>query len=235
MDDTKSMYPDTYDSSSPEITVATLVIYAIAIAIGYLLTAIPMAKIFQKANVESWKAWVPIYNSWTFLELGGQKGWYALLALTAVIPFIGFFGSLVSAVFLCIAAYKIGLAFQKEGVWVVLYIFFPVIWLFILAFDSSRFNPAAMQPIQQGGYYNPNQQNYGAPQQGYYSTPVQPQTGYPQAPQADSGNPQQQQGYSSPAAPPSPYNTPSVENPYTDKTDEDHRDSYNDNNSDNQK
>ncbi|MDQ1550284.1 MAG: hypothetical protein QOD27_1942, partial [Microbacteriaceae bacterium] len=42
---------------------------------------------------------------------------------------------------MCIAAYNIGIAFAKESAWVVLYIFLPWLWLAIIGFDSSRWEP----------------------------------------------------------------------------------------------
>jgi hypothetical protein len=39
-----------------------------------------------------------------------------------------------------IAMYKIGLKFGKEGWWVILAIFVPIVWIAILAFDSSKWN-----------------------------------------------------------------------------------------------
>lgn len=103
---------------------------AVVTITAYAFTSFLLGKIFKKAGVESWKAWVPIYNNWVTLELGGQKGYWAALA---IIPFV----NIVSAIFMLIAMYHIGLRFGKEGVFVLLAIFLPLVWYIWLAFDSS--------------------------------------------------------------------------------------------------
>lgn len=117
-----------------------VIIFAVVIAlISYAITAWFTGEIFAKAGLEKWKAWVPVYNNWVFLELGGQKGWYILLGLLSAIPLVGFVASIFLIVVLCMAAYNIGNNFNKPSFWwVVLYFFLPVIWLGILAFDGSR-------------------------------------------------------------------------------------------------
>jgi hypothetical protein len=77
-----------------------------------------------------------VLTAW-FLRLGGQAGWWALVAF---VPFVG----IASGVFICLAAYNIGLRFGKTGAWVVLYILVPYVWWGIFAFDRSVWNP---QPI----------------------------------------------------------------------------------------
>lgn len=100
----------------------------------YAVFAFFLGRVFEKAGLEQWRAWIPVYSSWKFLELGGQKGWIILLA------FIPFVGQIAVTVFLCIAAYNIGISFGKSGAWVVLYFFLSIIWAAIIAFDDSRWN-----------------------------------------------------------------------------------------------
>jgi hypothetical protein len=122
------------------VTVIFTVFYIVLLAGIYVISSWFLSKIFVKAGEPAWKGWVPVYNSWTFLELGGQAGWWALVAF---VPFVG----IASSVFICIAAYNIGLRFGKTGVWLVLYILVPYVWWGILAFDSSRWNPNPLQGI----------------------------------------------------------------------------------------
>lgn len=105
--------------------------------VSYIVSSIFMGMMFKKAGIPAWKAWVPIYNAWTFLEMGGQKGWISLLVILAVIPIIGLIPAIVVTVFMCIAAYKIGLGFGKEGWFVLLYIFLTLVWLIWLAVDKT--------------------------------------------------------------------------------------------------
>jgi hypothetical protein len=109
-------------------------IYVVFILGFYALNAWFLSLVFRKVGIRRWKAWVPVYNSWVFLELGGQQGWLAILALIPI-------ANIVAFVFMCIAAYNVGLAFAKEGAWVVLYVFLPWLWLAIVGFDSSRWEP----------------------------------------------------------------------------------------------
>lgn len=113
-----------------------VVFILIGAIIGYVINAFLLGRIFKKAGVEQWKAWVPIYNTWITFELGGQKGWMALLLLVPVV-------NIVAVIFYFIAAYYIGLKFGKEGVFVLLAIFLPIVWLAWLAFDKSTWKGAA--------------------------------------------------------------------------------------------
>jgi hypothetical protein len=112
----------------------------ISAVIGYVVGALLLSRIFKKAGVEPWKAWVPIYNTWVMLELGDQKGYWAVLMLIPVV-------NLVALVFLIIAEYKIGLKLGKEGPFVLLAIFLPIVWLIWLAVDKSTWQGA--KPVAQ--------------------------------------------------------------------------------------
>lgn len=101
--------------------------------VTYAVNAFLLARVFKKAGLAQWIAWVPFYNMWKFLELGGQQGFWAVLS---VVPIVSY----ASLVFVYIAAYKVGLSFAKEGWWVLLAIFVPTVWLAILAFDSSKWH-----------------------------------------------------------------------------------------------
>ncbi|MDR1300700.1 MAG: DUF5684 domain-containing protein [Candidatus Nomurabacteria bacterium] len=103
----------------------------ILIVVGiYIITAVLMMKLFKKFDVAGWKAWVPFVNTWTFLELGGQHGWWQFVPVAGVI-------------FTIIAAYNIGLKFNKGGAFVVLYIFLPIIWYIIMALKSTTLSQTA--------------------------------------------------------------------------------------------
>lgn len=131
-------YGNTYGTTSnvsPEVAAGVaammFLIMFIFVAISYVVTAFLLGRIFKKAGVEQWKAWVPIYNTWILLELGDQKGFWAILAL---VPFV----NIVAVIFTVIAMYNIGLKLGKSSAFVLLAIFLPLIWLIWLAFDSSK-------------------------------------------------------------------------------------------------
>ena len=105
----------------------------------YVVMALCLMQIFKKAGVKPWIAWVPFYNHWKMLEIGGQQGFWAILA---IIPFV----NIVSAVFTYIAMYNIGLKLGKDGAYVLLAIFLPPVWFILMAIDKSPWNDAAGAP-----------------------------------------------------------------------------------------
>ena len=147
----ESTYVHTSLNTSQAVGLAALgigfILFALVMAIGaYVLFAIFTGKIFKKAGVPAWMAWVPFLNNWKFLEIGGQQGWLSLLTLTAIIPFVGWIGSIVSVVFMAIAAYNIGLKLGRTGSWVLMYIFLSPVWLIIMGVDHNPWNEAAGAP-----------------------------------------------------------------------------------------
>lgn len=132
----------TSNAATNNSTLISLVVLVGAI-VAYAVNSFLLAKIFAKAGIEQWRAWVPIYSNWIFLELGGQKGWIALLLLGGIIPFVGFVAPIIAAVFLSIAAYRITLSLRGDGIWVVAYILIPVVWLAVFAFNDSTWEKKA--------------------------------------------------------------------------------------------
>ncbi len=120
-------------AAAPGIILLFVFLTFIAVAAIYALHAFLLGRIFKKAGVEQWIAWVPFYNTWKLLELGGQPGYWAVLAIISPL-------GIVTAVFTYISMYHIGLRLGKSGAWVVLGIFLPTVWMAILAFDSSKWD-----------------------------------------------------------------------------------------------
>ena len=108
-------------------------LFAIAL---YVVSALCMMSIFKKAGVIAWIAWVPFYNQWKLLEIGGQQGFWAVLAIVPIV-------NIISAIFMYIAMYHIGKKLGKEGAFVLLAIFLPIVWFIWLAVDHSKWNDAA--------------------------------------------------------------------------------------------
>ena len=162
--------------------------------IVYVISSLLLMKIYAKMGIEGWKAWVPIYNMWVFLEAGAYPGWLSLLTF---VPF----ANIVAVVFIVMAAYRIGEGFGKDGAWIVLFIFLPIVWYAIIAFDSSQWRglsgglmsgpsaAAANRGMQTGGYAYAGQPGYG--QAGGYGR----QPGYGQQPGAQPQQPYGSQPY----------------------------------------
>ncbi len=103
----------------------------------YVVSSLSLMKIFKKAGLaDAWAAWIPFYNTWRMLEIGGQQGFWAVLAIIPI-------ANIVSAVFVFIAAYHIGLKLGKSGAFVLLAIFLALVWYLWLAFDKSTWNEDA--------------------------------------------------------------------------------------------
>ncbi len=132
-------YTTTYQTSGAvegAAAAAFAVMMLFAVFIGYAITAIFLMLIFKKAGVPGWAAWVPFYNNWKLLEIGGQQGFWSVLS---IIPFV----NIISAIMIYIALYHIGIKLGKSGAFVVLAIFLPLVWIIWLAVDKSVWNDEA--------------------------------------------------------------------------------------------
>ena len=100
----------------------------LVLAIGiYIATSIASMKIFQKAGLPGWKAWVPFYNR--------------ALSLLSLIPFGG---AIVLFILMCFSANEISKKLGKSDI----FILFPLgvvsfgittmIWLFMAGFGKSE-------------------------------------------------------------------------------------------------
>ncbi len=106
----------------------------VVLVITYIIHSFLLGRIFAKAGVKQWIAWVPFYNIWQIYTLGGQRG--LLWTILLFIPII----NIVAYIFFYIAQYEIGLKLQKEGWFVALALFVPIVWLVWRAFDVSKWD-----------------------------------------------------------------------------------------------
>lgn len=112
----------------------------------YLFYSLALTFIFKKAGLKAWPAWVPIFNVWRLLQLGGQKGWWVLIGLIPIV------GTIIYLVFLIIAGIKIQTALGKPGVFYLLAIFLTPVWYGLLAWDSSTWQPRHTPIVPPSGY-----------------------------------------------------------------------------------
>lgn len=133
--------------------VLTMITLLLVFLIGfYVLISFAFMRIFKKAGLPAWKAWVPYYNSWLFLELGGYNGALSLLVLGLyMLPVsgIGFIAGVVGFVFNCLAAKEISAKLNKSNT----FFLFPlgaltfgitaIIWYFIVASGDNQWNDIA--------------------------------------------------------------------------------------------
>ena len=175
-----SYYTTTYDSGAAVAVGAGALLFSFIVAvIFYVVFAYFLSRIFKKANVDKpWAAWVPVYNNWKLLEVGGQQGFWAVLAFIPVV-------NIASAIFMYIAMYNVGLKLNKEGVFVLLAIFLPPVWLIWLALDSSTWDDSK-----------------GAPSLAATATPVAPTNTPPTPPSAPTSTPPAAPSDTTPPTPP---------------------------------
>lgn len=177
------------DPASVAASGAALLLIAAFVIITYVIYAFGLMKLFEKVEgVPKWAAWVPFYNTWTFLEIGGIKGFWALFTL---IPYVG---AVLVSIMTLIASYNIGKGFRKEspGLWTVFFFFLPLIWVYVLAFNKDTWlglegtNPVAYSEPKysqlttgyNNGYQQQGYQTQGYPQQGYGQNNYQNPQGY---------------------------------------------------------
>lgn len=129
-------YDAGYGAAGAVLGLVFFTFYIFLILAIYAFTSICLMKIFKKANVPQWIAWVPFYNNWKMLEIGGQQGFWSVLLIVPVV-------SIVSLVYIFIAQYHIGKKLDKGGEFVLWAIFIPVVWYIWLAFDKSKWNDKA--------------------------------------------------------------------------------------------
>ena len=98
--------------------------------VAYVLSAIALMKIFEKAGVTAWYAWIPILNSYWLMKIATGNGWLFLLAL---IPCVG------TLIVLILLAVKLAPAFGKGGGMIALLILLPIIAYFILGFGDAQY------------------------------------------------------------------------------------------------
>lgn len=141
---TSDYYTNSYSSSSSDDigvarTLAAIFGAFLVFALIYAVSAYLMSRIFKKANIPEWKAWVPFYGQWKLLELGGQQGFWVILTFIPIVQY-------VAIVFMFIAMYNVGLKLGKSGAFVLWGIFLPIVWYIWLAVDDSKWNDSLGAP-----------------------------------------------------------------------------------------
>ncbi len=120
----------------------------------YVVWSLALMSLFRKVGIPIWKAWVPYVQTWTLLRLGGQNGnWLWMM----FVPY----GSIVTSVFRIIGMHRIGIAFGKDAGMLVLGIFLPFVWAFMLGSNNEVYQPQLLA-----------WHGYPPPLEGYGSVPT---------------------------------------------------------------
>lgn len=118
--------------SESEIMAIMLALLVFA-AVVYVVSCIFRQRVFAKASVKSWKAWIPFYNEYVMLQLGGQNGWWVFFSF---VPFC----SVVASAFIIVAEYFVQRKLGKPDWYLVVAVLVQPVWLGILAYDSSTWD-----------------------------------------------------------------------------------------------
>ena len=126
-----------FDESAATALILISLFFILAFGIlTYIIIALSLMKIFKKAGVKQWVAWVPYYNSWKMLEIGGQPGFWAILSIVPIV-------SIIYAVYTYIAMYHIGKKLGKDDAFILVGLFLPLVWYIWLAVDKSKWHDEA--------------------------------------------------------------------------------------------
>ena len=128
-------------STSPSVSVAPAAgagifvgfffFFLIAIILAYaVLTIIAEWKIFVKAGKEGWKSLIPVYNTYTLLQILNME---PMLCFLTLIPAANFFLSIVMMV-------KLAHSFKKSNGFAVGLILLQPIFLMILGFGQAKYH-----------------------------------------------------------------------------------------------
>ena len=124
-----------YSFNYGDVTQMSQGVMLISAAIS-IFTIVVLWKIFQKAGKEGWRAIIPLYNTYTLCEITWGNGWYMFAVLLLMIPIIGWIAFFVFAI---LTMNKLAKAFGKSSGFTVGLIFLNMIFMAILAFDSSTY------------------------------------------------------------------------------------------------
>ena len=130
-------------------------------AIGFLILiyavfCLGRMRMFQKAGVAGWKAWIPLYRDYVLCQITMGKGWYFVLGLIPPLY----------PVMQVLYALEICLSYKMEILFGVLYFFLP--WLAELIVGFGKYEYQGSQDLDQqirnifGGTGPQNGQNGGA-------------------------------------------------------------------------
>ena len=104
-----------------------------------IVTIISNWKIYLKAGRHGWASIVPVYNIIVLLKIVGLTPYLVFILLAYFIPYVGPLLVLAFNIYLTI---KLGLAFHKGAGFIVGMLLLPIVFLPILAFGKSEYDPA---------------------------------------------------------------------------------------------
>ena len=122
-----------YDTAALGALGAFVTVIQIISLVVSIFSIVCMWKIFVKAGKPGWGAIIPFYNTYLLFDIAWGNGWLFLLCLVPVVNFV----------VLIILLVKLAQAFGKGIGFAVGLFFLSIIFLAILAFDSSTYQGPA--------------------------------------------------------------------------------------------
>ena len=119
----------------PAIVLGVLVFSLLFLILYYVM----LGKVFKKAGLAWWKAWIPFLNNWKLFEIGGQKGFWSIFLYIPALNIIGL-------VMMIVAIYNINLKFGHGVGMTILAALLSPIWLCILALSKDQWNDSLGAP-----------------------------------------------------------------------------------------
>jgi hypothetical protein len=119
-----------YDDTMMQLLIGTYMIILVVSLILAVITIIALWRIFEKANVASWKSIIPIYNAICLYKITWGSGWV----------FLACFVPIVNIVIGIITMYKLAQSFGKGVGFTFGLIFLQPIFILILAFGSAEYS-----------------------------------------------------------------------------------------------
>ena len=117
-------------TTSADVNTGAILTYVLISAlVSYVLVVIPLWAIFTKAGEPGWQALIPIWNTIVLLEIAGKPMWWILL----------FWVPILGIVLYILMLNGLSLSFGHGAGFTVGLVFLGLIFLYILAFDSSRY------------------------------------------------------------------------------------------------
>ncbi len=179
-------------ASSSGAGVAFILIYVVLYVVG----ALPMMGVFNKAGQPGWAAFVPFYNLWVLLKVVGRPTWWIWLFVVGAVLSVVIIGDILMIILWIILMVDLAKSFGKQGGFAVGLVLLGWIFMMILWLGQSTYLGPATQLSMQAPGYPGAYPGAGYPPQGGYPPQAQP----PQAPPQGGYPPQAQPPQSPPPA-----------------------------------
>ena len=110
---------------------AFLAAYLVFALIVYLYVALAQFYTAKKTKTENrWLAFIPIANVYLLTQMAGVSGWWTLIVLASIIPFIGGLAVAVAAIWMY---WKVAEEIGKPG-WTSILLIVPIVNLVVLGY-----------------------------------------------------------------------------------------------------